>query len=92
MAPSWLSAAVGTIYQQAACPPEMRGRVSAVLRWVSWGTLPLGGLIAGALGGAIGVHLTLWVAVTGAACPDCGCTCHRWGACVISRPAGLQPA
>jgi hypothetical protein len=55
----------------------MRGRVSAVLRWVSWGTLPLGGLIAGALGGAIGVHLTLWVAVTGAACPDCGCTCHR---------------
>jgi hypothetical protein len=43
-----------------------------VLRWVSWGTLPLGALTAGALGGAIGVHRTLWVAVAG------GCLSGLW--------------
>ncbi len=53
-------------YQQATCPPELRGRVSAAQRWINWGTLPLGGLAGGALGTAIGVHATLWLAVIGA--------------------------
>jgi predicted MFS family arabinose efflux permease len=81
-----------TSYQQAACPAELRGRVSAVLRWVSWGTLPLGALAAGALGAALGVHRTLWVAVAG------GCLSGLW---LFLSPlrgmrdlpaAGLQPA
>jgi predicted MFS family arabinose efflux permease len=55
-----------TSYQQATCPPELRGRVSAAQRWINWGTLPLGGLAGGALGTAIGVHATLWLAVIGA--------------------------
>jgi len=55
-----------TSYQQATCPPELRGRVSAAQRWINWGTLPLGGLVGGALGTAIGVHATLWLAVIGA--------------------------
>ena len=67
-----MCAAALTSYQQAACPVAMRGRVSAVLRWVGWGTLPLGALTAGALGGAIGVHRTLWVAVAG------GCLSGLW--------------
>ncbi len=89
---STLCATALTSYQQAACPVEMRGRVSAVLRWVSWGTLPLGALISGALGAAIGVHLTLWVAVTG------GCLSGLWLYLSPLRgmrdlPAtGLQPA
>jgi MFS family permease len=89
---STLCAAALTSYQQAACPAEMRGRVSAVLRWVSWGTLPLGALTAGALGGAIGVHRTLWVAVAG------GCLSGLWLYLSPLRgmrdlPAvGLQPA
>jgi MFS family permease len=53
-------------YQQATCPAELRGRVSAAQRWINWGTLPLGGLAGGALGTAIGVHATLWLAVIGA--------------------------
>ena len=59
-------------YTQAACPPELRGRVTSVQRWISWGTLPLGGLAAGVLGDAIGVHATLWIAVTG------GCASGIW--------------
>jgi MFS family permease len=55
-----------TSYQQATCPPGLRGRVSAAQRWINWGTLPLGGLAGGALGTAIGVHATLWLAVIGA--------------------------
>ena len=59
-------------YQQVTCPPELRGRVSAAQRWINWGTLPLGGLVGGALGTAIGVHATLWLAVIG------GCSSGLW--------------
>ncbi|HEX3752155.1 MAG TPA: MFS transporter [Streptosporangiaceae bacterium] len=52
-------------YQQATCPPALRGRVSAALRWINWGTLPLGALAAGALSSRIGVHTVLWLAVIG---------------------------
>jgi MFS family permease len=89
---STLCATALTSYQQAACPAELRGRVSAVLRWIAWGTLPLGGLVAGALGGAIGVHVVLWIAVIG------GCSSGLWLYMSPLRgmrdlPAGgLQPA
>jgi predicted MFS family arabinose efflux permease len=61
-----------TSYQQATCPPRLRGRVSAAARWVNWGTLPLGALASGALGAALGVHLALWLAVIG------GCSSGLW--------------
>ncbi|OIJ63632.1 MFS transporter [Streptomyces mangrovisoli] len=57
-----------TSYRQAACPPEMLGRVSAAARWITWGTLPLGGLAGGALATALGVRTTLWIAVVGGCC------------------------
>jgi predicted MFS family arabinose efflux permease len=59
-------------YQQRICPAEVLGRVSAASRWVNWGTLPLGGLAAGALGSLLGVHTTLWIAVVG------GCASGLW--------------
>ncbi|HXP55065.1 MAG TPA: MFS transporter [Streptosporangiaceae bacterium] len=59
-------------YQQATCPPALRGRVSAALRWIDWGTLPLGALAAGALGSRIGVRAVLWLAVIG------GCSSGLW--------------
>jgi MFS family permease len=88
---STLCATVLTSYQQATCPPGLRGRVSAVLRWVSWGTLPLGGLAAGVMAGALGVHVVLWIAVAG------GCLSGLWLFLSPLRamrdlPAGLQPA
>ncbi len=52
-------------YRQLICPPELLGRMNAAIRWIVWGTLPLGGLIGGVLGGAIGVVPTLWVSVIG---------------------------
>ncbi|MFG2373166.1 MFS transporter [Streptomyces sp. NPDC048504] len=57
-----------TTYRQAACPPDMLGRVSAAARWITWGTLPLGGVVGGALATALGVQATLWIAVAGGCC------------------------
>jgi hypothetical protein len=39
--------------------------MNAAVRWVVWGTLPLGGLLGGALGTWLGVRATLWIAFAG---------------------------
>jgi len=52
-------------YRQLITPPELLGRMNAAMRWIVWGTLPLGGLLGGVLGGALGVRTTLWIAVVG---------------------------
>jgi len=52
-------------YRQAICPPRLLGRMNAAVRWVVWGTLPLGGVIGGALGTVLGVRATLWIAFAG---------------------------
>ncbi|MFJ2766411.1 MFS transporter [Streptomyces sp. NPDC087300] len=57
-----------TSYRQAACPPELLGRVSAAARWITWGTLPVGGLVGGGLATVFGVQTTLWIAVIGGCC------------------------
>jgi predicted MFS family arabinose efflux permease len=52
-------------YRQAICPPELLGRMNAAIRWVVWGTIPLGGLLGGAFGAAFGVRATMWIGFTG---------------------------
>lgn len=52
-------------YRQAACPPELLGRMNAAIRWVAWGTLPLGGLLAGLCGSVAGIRFSLAIAVSG---------------------------
>jgi MFS family permease len=46
-------------YRQVASPPELLSRVMATVRFVSWGAIPIGGLIAGFLAGAFGARATL---------------------------------
>jgi MFS family permease len=69
LAVSWFSGVIYNVaqvsYRQAICPPRLLGRMNAAVRWVVWGTLPLGGLLGGALGTAIGVRTTLWIAFAG---------------------------
>ncbi|WP_240656644.1 MFS transporter [Streptomyces sp. V2] len=52
-------------YRQAACPERMLARVNATVRFVAFGTLTLGTLAGGALGGVLGVRGTLWIAAAG---------------------------
>jgi predicted MFS family arabinose efflux permease len=52
-------------YRQSICPPQLMGRMNAAVRWIVWGTMPLGGVIGGALGTAIGIRPTLWIGAVG---------------------------
>jgi predicted MFS family arabinose efflux permease len=53
--------------RQTLTPPGLQGRMNASMRFLVWGTLPVGSLVGGALGGWIGLRPTLWVAAVGTA-------------------------
>ncbi|MFG2071755.1 MFS transporter [Nonomuraea maritima] len=55
-------------YRQITSPPELLPRVMATVRFVSWGAIPVGGLVAGALAGAFGARTTLLIFVLAALC------------------------
>ncbi|MEV7557460.1 MFS transporter [Streptomyces sp. NPDC089795] len=48
-------------YRQTVCPPHLLGRMTATMRFLVWGVLPLSGLLAGLLGQLLGVRDALWV-------------------------------
>ncbi len=52
-------------FRQTITPDDLLGRMNATMRFIVWGTMPLGGLAGGLLGATIGVHPTIWVACTG---------------------------
>jgi MFS family permease len=43
-------------YRQRVCPPELLGRMNASVRFLVWGTMPIGALIGGVLAELIGVR------------------------------------
>jgi MFS family permease len=51
--------------RQAICPRRMQGRMNATMRFIVWGTMPIGLIIGGVLGSTIGLHETIWVGVIG---------------------------
>jgi MFS family permease len=53
-------------YRQALCPPRLQGRMNSVMRFIVWGTIPLGNLAGGALGTWIGLRPTLVIGALGA--------------------------
>lgn len=50
---------------QNYCPPNMIGRISATQQAFNYGTMPIGAILAGAIGSAIGVRETMWIAGVG---------------------------
>ena len=54
-------------FRQGLCPPQLLGRMNATMRFLVWGTMPLGGLLGGILGETIGVRATLLIAGIGGA-------------------------
>lgn len=52
-------------FRQRLCPPTLLGRMNASVRFVVWGSMPLGALLGGWLGSTVGVLPTLWFAVAG---------------------------
>jgi MFS family permease len=51
--------------RQAITPERLQGRMNAAMRWIVWGTIPLGTLAGGALGQAFGLRTALWVGAIG---------------------------
>jgi MFS family permease len=54
-------------FRQALCPPRLLGRMNATMRFLVWGTIPLGGLTGGALGTVLGNRAALWIILSGMA-------------------------
>jgi MFS family permease len=53
-------------FRQRVCPPHLLGRMNASIRFLVWGTQPLGALAGGALGARFGIPPVLWIVVAGA--------------------------
>ncbi|MFJ5102672.1 MFS transporter [Streptomyces sp. NPDC088554] len=56
---------IKTGFQQSYCPPELLGRLTASAAFLNYGTIPLGALLGGALGAALGPRAAMWVATAG---------------------------
>jgi MFS family permease len=69
MVPSLYAGVVYNITQvslrQAITPERLQGRMNAVMRFIVWGTIPLGALVGGALASLIGLRATLVVSAVG---------------------------
>ncbi|MFC7382916.1 MFS transporter [Sphaerisporangium rhizosphaerae] len=54
-------------FRQTYVPRHLLGRVSVSMQFVNYGTIPLGALLGGALGGTIGTRPSMWVVTAGLA-------------------------
>jgi MFS family permease len=65
----WFGAVVYNItqvsFRQGLCPPALLGRMNATIRFLVWGTMPLGAIAGGLLGAWLGIRPALWVAGAG---------------------------
>jgi MFS family permease len=52
-------------YRQAITPERLQGRMNAAMRWVVWGTIPLGDIVGGSIGQWAGLRMALWVGALG---------------------------
>lgn len=53
------------VFRQQLCPRPLLGRMTASVRFVVWGAMPVGALLGSALGQSIGVRQAMWVGVLG---------------------------
>ncbi|MEV7561004.1 MFS transporter [Streptomyces sp. NPDC089795] len=52
--------------RQRVCPKDMLARMTASIRFVVWGGMPVAAILAGWLGSHIGIVPSLWIGVAGA--------------------------
>ena len=52
-------------FRQRLCPDRLLGRMNASMRFLVWGTMPIGGLVGGALGSTVGVRTALLISAIG---------------------------
>ena len=52
-------------FVQSLTPDRMMGRTIATMRFMVWGTIPIGSFVGGILGSRIGLRPTLWIGAIG---------------------------
>ncbi|MGA4845751.1 MFS transporter [Streptomyces sp. G5(2025)] len=52
-------------FQQRYCPPDLLGRLTASTAFLSYGTIPIGALLGGALGTALGLRTAMAITTAG---------------------------
>lgn len=52
-------------FRQGLTPERLLGRMNATMRFLVWGTMPLGGLVGGVLGARVGVRETVMIGMIG---------------------------
>ncbi len=52
-------------FRQAITPAPMQGRMNATMRFIVWGTIPLGQILGGIIATTIGVHEAIWIGALG---------------------------
>lgn len=81
MAVGWCGAVVYNItqvsFRQGLTPERLLGRMNATMRFLVWGTIPLGAFTSGVLGQWVGVRATIWIGAI--------------GGCLTFLPAFLSP-
>jgi hypothetical protein len=51
--------------RQAITPRHIQGKMNATMRFMVWGTIPIGSFVGGVLGKTIGIRPTLWIGAIG---------------------------
>jgi MFS family permease len=52
-------------FRQGLTPERLLGRMNATMRFLVWGTMPVGGLVGGVLGQQVGVREAVWIGMIG---------------------------
>jgi Na+/melibiose symporter-like transporter len=52
-------------FRQRLCPRPLLGRMNASIRFIVWGSMPIGAFVGGLLGESLGVVPTLWLVAGG---------------------------
>lgn len=79
-------------FRQLLCPPRLLGRMNATMRFIVWGTLPLGGLLGGTLGTWLGNRNALWAAAASTALSPIWLLASPLRRMRDIPPAGTEPA
>lgn len=78
-------------YQQTVCPPALLGRMNATLNFLNWGAMPLGSVLGGIAGQALGLRPTLWLAGAGTLAASAWLVCSPLRALRDLPPRDLPP-
>jgi predicted MFS family arabinose efflux permease len=52
-------------YRQAITPIAIQGRMNATMRFLVWGTIPIGAVLGGVVATAVGVQAAIWIGAVG---------------------------